>query len=93
MDCSLPGSSIHGIFQARALEWVAISFSGIFSHFFAILKNFSFERGICKGAPPGDLETQTPSPSLSRAGSALHCQPGLVTSAQKVKVGPGEIKG
>ena len=27
IDCSLPGSSIHGIFQARVLEWVAISFS------------------------------------------------------------------
>ena len=27
MDCSLPGSTIHGIFQARVLEWVAISFS------------------------------------------------------------------
>ena len=27
MDCSLPGSSIHGIFQARVLEWVAIPFS------------------------------------------------------------------
>ena len=27
-DCSLPGSSIHGIFQARILEWVVISFSG-----------------------------------------------------------------
>ena len=27
MDCSLPGSSIHGIFQARILEWVAISLS------------------------------------------------------------------
>ena len=27
MDCSPPGSSIHGIFQARVLEWVAISFS------------------------------------------------------------------
>ena len=27
MDCSLPGSSAHGIFQARILEWVAISFS------------------------------------------------------------------
>ena len=26
MDCSLPGSSIHGIFQARVLEWVAIGF-------------------------------------------------------------------
>ena len=27
MDCSLPGSSVHGIVQARVLEWVAISFS------------------------------------------------------------------
>ena len=27
MDCSLPGSSVHGIFQARILEWAAISFS------------------------------------------------------------------
>ena len=26
MDCSLPGSSVHGILQARILEWVAISF-------------------------------------------------------------------
>ena len=27
MDCSPPGSSVHGIFQVRILEWVAISFS------------------------------------------------------------------
>ena len=27
MDCSLPGSSVHGILQARVLEWVAIAFS------------------------------------------------------------------
>ena len=27
MDCSLPGSFVHGIFQARALEWGAIAFS------------------------------------------------------------------
>ena len=27
MDCSLPSSSVHGIFQARVLEWVAIAFS------------------------------------------------------------------
>ena len=27
MDCSLPGSSIHGILQARVLEWVGIAFS------------------------------------------------------------------
>ena len=27
MDCSLPGSSVHGICQARVVEWVAIAFS------------------------------------------------------------------
>ena len=29
MDCSLPGSSIHGILQARVLEWATIAFSAI----------------------------------------------------------------
>ena len=29
MDCSLPGSSVHGILQARILEWVAISYSDL----------------------------------------------------------------
>ena len=29
MDCSLPGSSVHGIFQARVLEWCPIAFSGL----------------------------------------------------------------
>ena len=28
VNCSLPGFSVHGVFQARVLEWVAISFSG-----------------------------------------------------------------
>ena len=31
MDCSPPGSSVHGIFQARVLEWVAIAFSNLLS--------------------------------------------------------------
>ena len=30
MDCSPPGSSIHGIFQARVLEWGAIAFSNLY---------------------------------------------------------------
>ena len=30
MDCSLPGSSVHGICQARVLEWVATAFSNLF---------------------------------------------------------------
>ena len=29
VDCSLPGSSVHGIFQARVLEWGAIAFSNV----------------------------------------------------------------
>ena len=33
MDCSLPGSSVHGIFQARVLEWGAIAFSAnVYKH-------------------------------------------------------------
>ena len=31
MDCSVPGSSIHGICKARVLEWVAIAFSSFYS--------------------------------------------------------------
>ena len=32
MDCSLPGSSVHGIFHTRVLEWGAIAFSAIYSN-------------------------------------------------------------
>ena len=34
MDCSLPGSSVHGIFQARVLEWGAITFSNALCVYF-----------------------------------------------------------
>ena len=47
MECSLPGSSIHGIFQARVLEWGAISFSvqlfrSVFLNFKIFVKISSF---------------------------------------------------
>ena len=32
MDCSLPGPSVHGIFQARVPEWGAIAFSALFCY-------------------------------------------------------------
>ena len=39
MDCSLPGSSVHGIFQARVLEWGAIAFSaGVGSYYLFLSK-------------------------------------------------------
>ena len=43
MDCSLPGSSIHGIFQARVLEWDAIAFSNMRV---CILKNQSVPKNV-----------------------------------------------
>ena len=39
MDCSLPGSSVHGIFQARVLEWGAVAFS--LPHIFSLLRHFT----------------------------------------------------
>ena len=44
MDCSLPGSSVHGIFQARVVEWVAIAFSDC-----ALLASFHLVNSIFRG--------------------------------------------
>ena len=51
MDCSLPGSSVHGIFQARVLEWGAIAFSKA---------SQKHPLGICK-LPQSKLHAQLPS--------------------------------
>ena len=40
MDCSPPGSSVHGIFQARVLEWGAIAFSDLM-YLLLLLSRFS----------------------------------------------------
>ena len=40
MDCSLPGSSVHGIFQARVLEWGATAFSSGFPYFLPFKSEF-----------------------------------------------------
>ena len=53
MDCSLPGSSIHGIFQARVLEWGAMAFSGLAA---AAAKSLQSCPTLCDptdGSPPG----------------------------------------
>ena len=42
VDRSLPGSSVHGIFQARVLEWVAIAFSVTMVILLEILSHFPF---------------------------------------------------
>ena len=59
MDCSLPGSSIHAILQARILEWAAISFSrGIFP---------------TQGSNPCLLHWQVDSLPLSHVRSKISC--------------------
>ena len=48
MDCSPPGSSVHGIFQARVLEWDAIAFSdATFQLFWVVLEDTG--QGACPG--------------------------------------------
>ena len=60
MDCKLPGSSVHGIFQARVLEWVAIAFSEYCYDIFIIFQtmlNFIQVYSKIKGIPRGDVES------------------------------------
>ena len=71
MDCSLPGSSVHGVFQATVLEWAAISFS----------RGSSRPKGRRSGLPfpsPGDLpdpRVESVSPTL-QADALLSEPPG-----------------
>ena len=53
VDCSLPGSSVHGIFQARILEWVAISFSRCFPDPGIEAKSPALAGGFFTTDPPG----------------------------------------
>ena len=56
MECSLPGSSVHGIFQARVLEWVVISFSNSHCTIAAAAKSLQSCPILCdriEGSPPG----------------------------------------
>ena len=64
MDCSLPGSSVHGISQARVLEWVAIAFSEV-SLAAAAAKSLQSCPTLCDaidGSPPG-----SPVPGICQA--------------------------
>ena len=56
MDCSLPGSSVHGIFQARVLEWGAIAFSNLLLLFYS---NFLIYYFWCLLSPRCNWRMQT----------------------------------
>ena len=61
MDCSLPGSSVHGIFQARVLEWGAIAFSDVIPRCSQISPPVSFNHGHLQcttDEPPSELRSK-----------------------------------
>ena len=53
MDCSLPGSSVHGIFHARVLEWVAYAFSVLYCLLLLSLQSCPTLCDPIDGSPPG----------------------------------------
>ena len=62
MDCSLPGSSVHGIFQARVLEWAGISFKLILN----IINRVGFPGGLAVKNPAKQEMQETQVRSLGR---------------------------
>ena len=95
MDCSLPASSVHGIVQARVLEWVAISFSRgsiFFSHIYCgnLTNLLEINLTILYTSPPLTTVRGSSSSSseLSSLKSELKKKKALVD--QMVKNLPGE---
>ena len=90
MDYSLPGSSVHGIFQARILEWVAISFSRGSSQFRDQTSVFCIGMWIlyhwATSAAPKWKHTLTKSMECSKSSSKnkVHRSPGLPQETGKI---------
>ena len=82
MDCSPPGSSVHGIFQARILEWVAISFSRE-SSWHRDPTHFSWIAGMFFTSEPCELIVMFKS-SLSLLNSCLICSTSYRMSGIKI---------
>ena len=74
MDCSVPGSSVHGIFQARVLEWGAIAFSGCFllEHCISWCPSRQLLSTWCCQNPcdPSSCTTSTPGPHRGKPKSS-----------------------
>ena len=79
MDCSLPGSSVHGILQARTLEWVAISFSRGSSQFRDLIQ-VSFISCIAGGLFTAE---DFPGGSDGKASACNEEDPGLIPWRRK----------
>ena len=59
MDCNLPGSSVHGVLQARILEWVAISSPGNLSDPGMQLRSLALQIDSLPSEPPGTRDSDS----------------------------------
>ena len=78
MDCSLSGSSVHGIHQARVLEWVAIALSVFKSNIKGVLLGGKVQFGVTKVPQSTHVPAETTSP------------PALTFLTSRLKVGASE---
>ena len=81
MDCSLPGSSVHGIFQTRVLEWGAIAFSAkaLYFHYFFMYLDYSNEYTCYFSSySPGNKKNEIQSVPLG-----VHCAVGELYMERK----------
>ena len=56
MDCSLPGSSTHGIFWATVLEWGAIAFSHYYTVLTILRGDYTSQLWLCNKPPPNSVD-------------------------------------
>ena len=83
MDCGPPGSSVHGIFQARVLEWGAIAFSEKAALPHAISSSLSALRRLFKRKSPQCAHTPPPLRTLSSCLLYVHV---CATSLNRVRL-------
>ena len=83
MDCSLPGSSVHGVLQARILEWVARPSSrGLNPRLLCLLH---WQAGSLSLVPPGktlEMDITSLSPSVKWANNGIYFKRGHALSTQ-----------
>ena len=89
MDCSLPGFSVHGILQARTLEWVAISFSwkilkemGIPDHLICLLRKLYAGQEATVRSGHGTTDWFQIGKSYLDFVKAVYCDPAYLTYMQ-----------
>ena len=82
MDCSPPGTSVHGVFQARILEWVAIPFSRDSPEPGIELRSPALQANSSHSEPPGKLTPHKDVQSLPILSPRLYLPSHLLSSPQ-----------